>query len=555
MILRILFILSVQAYNWAAFNEPLRTKNGAVATDHPQASVIGVEILKNGGNAFDAAIATALAIGVANPHSSGIGGGDFIMHYSVDDDAVGVIDCRESAPKDISRSHYLVDGKYETRLSQRGGLAVAIPGELRGLELLHKKYGSLPWRELVEPAQKLARNGVEVSHYFHRILKKYAQKFKKDELLKKVFYPNGKVPDVGSKIKRLGLAESLDSIANNGANAFYEGPIAEAIISTIQAAGGVMTLADLKSYKAREIEALKGKYEGVEVYTMPSPSSGGLILLQMLDVLSHFPLQQWGHNSSKTIHHIVETMKHAYAFRAEYMGDDRYIDIPYEQLRSKETIEKIVNAIQNSKVTRPTNFYGKSFLKDDHGTTHFSVIDRNGNAVAFTATINTFFGAKLGVPDYGIILNNEMDDFSLNPGIPNAYGLIGSLANAIAPGKKPLSSMSPTMVIREGKVDMILGGSGGPRIITGVLQVLLNSLTYTMDAQAAVNSPRVHHQWMPENLYLETEIPSDVWSNLILKGHIVKPLRMRNVIQLIQIRKGWIESASDPRKGGQPAGY
>ena len=348
MILRILIILSIQAYNWAAFNEPLRTKNGAVATDHSEASSIGVEILKAGGNAFDAAIATALAIGVANPHSSGIGGGDFIMYFSADDEAVRVIDCRESAPKDISRDHYLVDGEYQTKLSQRGGLAVAIPGELRGLELLHKKYGSLPWKQLVKPAIELARNGVKVSHYFHRILKKYAQKFKKDELLKKVFYPNGKVPDVGTKIKRLGLAKSLELIAHSGANAFYEGPIAAAIINTIESAGGVMTLADLMSYEAREIKALKGDYAGVEVYTMPSPSSGGLILLQMLDVISHFPLKQWGHNSSKTIHHIAETMKHAYAFRAEYMGDDRYVDIPYEQLRSQKTINKIVKAVQNS---------------------------------------------------------------------------------------------------------------------------------------------------------------------------------------------------------------
>ncbi len=555
MILRILLILSIQQFQWAAFIEPLRSSHGAVATDQPQASRIGVEILKAGGNAFDAAIATALALGVANPHSSGIGGGDFIMYYSSEKDHVRVIDCRESAPAAITRQHYLVDGKYETRLSQRGGLAVAIPGELKGLQLLHKKFGTLPWKQLFRPAIKLAEEGVLVSHYFHKILKKYALSFRKDSLINQVFYPNDEVPAVGSKIKQTMLAKSLKMIADKGANAFYEGPIANAIIDTIQSAGGVMTLADLKTYKAREIEALNGQYEGVDIYTMPSPSSGGLILLQMLDVLSHFPLKQWGHNSSKSIHHIAESMKHAYAFRAEYMGDDRYVDIPYDQLRSNKTIEKIVSAVRNSKVTRAKDFYGKKFLKDDHGTTHFSVIDRHGNAVAFTATINTFFGAKLGVPEYGIILNNEMDDFSLNPGVPNIYGLIGSLANAIAPGKKPLSSMSPTMVLRDGKVDMILGGSGGPRIITGVLQVLLNSLTYGMDAQAAVNSPRVHHQWVPEKLYLEPEIPSDIWSNLILKGHITKPLKMRNVIQLIQVRDEWIESASDPRKGGRSAGY
>lgn len=555
MILRIFFLLILNTFTFAAFNAPLRTLNGAVASDQPIASMIGNEILKKGGNAFDAAIATALAIGVANPHSSGIGGGDFIMFFRAGESKVKVFDCRESAPMAITREHYLVDGKFDTQLSQRGGLAVAIPGELKGLGLLHQKYGTIPWSDLVQPAIKLASEGVAVSPYFRGVLNKYASSFKKDPVIKKFFYPDGKVPAVGSLIRQSSLARTLKMIALKGPEVFYEGEIAEAIVDTVRKNGGVMTIADLKNYKVRELQALEGSYNGTTVYTMPSPSSGGLILLQMLDVLSHFPLKSWGHNSSKSIHHITEAMKYAYAFRAKYMGDDRFVKVPYEELRSSATIKRIVTDIKSRVTTKSTNHYGGVFLKDDHGTTHFSVIDQYGNAVAYTATINTFFGAKLGVPGYGILLNNEMDDFSLNPGVPNTYGLIGSEANEIAPNKKPLSSMSPTIVLRNGKVDMILGGSGGPRIITGVLQVLLNSLTYGMDAQSAVNSPRFHHQWVPEHLFLESEIPLDVWSGLIGRGHLTRHLKMRNVIQLVQIRDGWIESASDPRKGGRPAGY
>lgn len=555
MKLQLVFFLLIQFISFAAFIDPLKTLNGAVASDQPEASAIGSEILQQGGNAFDAAIATALALGVANPHSSGIGGGDFIMFHKSGESQVRVFDCRESAPAAITREHFLIDGKYDTKLSQRGGLAVGVPGELKGLELLHEKYGSMPWAKLVQPAIRLALDGVRVSHYFHGVLKKYAHSFQKDPLLKKVFYAGNRVPDVGQLIKRPELAKTLRMIAKQGSRVFYEGAIADAIVDTVQKNGGLITRQDLSSFRVRELEALSGEYNGVTVHAMPSPSSGGVILLQMLDVLKHFPLKNWGHNSSRSIHHISEAMKHAYAFRAEFMGDDRYVKVPYNEMRSSQTIQRIVDDIKSREITKATQFYGKSFLKDDHGTTHFSVIDRAGNAVAFTATINTFFGAKLGVEAYGIILNNEMDDFSLNPGVPNTYGLIGSSANAVAAGKKPLSSMSPTIVMKQGKVDMILGGSGGPRIISGVLQVLLNSLTYGMNAQAAIGSPRFHHQWVPDFLYLESEIPMDVWSSLILRGHVLRPLKMRNVIQLIQVRDDWIESASDPRKGGKPAGY
>lgn len=555
MILRIVLLVILNTLAIAAFHAPLKTQNGAVASDHPIASVIGNEILKEGGNAFDAAIATAIALGVLNPHSSGIGGGDFIMFFRVGEPNVKVFDCRESAPMAITRKHYFVDGKFNTQLSQRGGLAVAVPGELKCLDLLHKKYGTISWDKLLQPAIKLASEGAEVSHYFRGILSKYVASFQKDPVIKKVFYPNNRVPEVGSLIRMPALANTLKIIAQEGPEVFYEGEIAEAIVDTVRKNGGVMTIADLKNYKVRELQALKGTYSGTTVYTMPPPSSGGLILLQMLDVLSHFPLKSWGHNSSKSIHHITEAMKHAYAFRAEFMGDDRFVKIPFDSLRSSATIKGIVNDIKSSITTKATDHYGEVFLKDDHGTTHFSVTDRHGNAVAYTATINTFFGAKLGVPGYGILLNNEMDDFSLNLNVPNAYGLLGSEANQIAPNKKPLSSMSPTIVLRNGKLDMVLGGSGGPRIISGVLQVLLNSLIYGMDAQSAVGSPRFHHQWIPEYLFLESEIPLDVWSGLIGRGHLTRHLKMRNVIQLIQIRNDWIESASDPRKGGRPAGY
>jgi gamma-glutamyltranspeptidase / glutathione hydrolase len=533
---------------------PLFAKQGIVVTDDLLASRVGVSILKAGGNAFDSAVATALVLGVTHPHSSGIGGGDFILFYHQKSSRVQVIDAREVAPAAITQEHYYRNGKHDTALSQTGGLAVAVPGELRGLYFLHSRWGVLPWKTVVAPAVRLAREGFPVSPYFHSLLKKNKLRFLKFPYLKKVFYSQGKVPEVGHLLVQPALAMTLDLIANDGVQPFYEGAIALEIVKTVKNEGGVISLQDLKRLRPRVIEPLQSTYRDYEIFTMPPPSSGGLVLLEMLHVMQNFPLKDWGHNASKTIHYVAETMKHAYADRAKYMGDDRFVSIPHKRLLSKGYARRILKNISNLTVKNYES-YGRSYVGDDGGTTHFSIMDRLGNSVGVTATINTYFGSKLVVEKYGIILNNEMDDFSLAPGVQNAYGLIGSKANAIAPFKKPLSSMTPTFIMKKGKPFMMLGGSGGPRIITGVLQVISNVVDHKMNIQEAVNAPRFHHQWVPDTLYLEKEIPVDVRANLLKRGQVVRRLKARNVIQAILVGEDGIFGASDPRKQGSPAGY
>jgi len=539
---------------FGAAPDPVMGKNGMVAADSELASLAGVEILKKGGNAFDSAVATALALGVVHPHSSGIGGGAFAVYHHASSRETRALDSREIAPQKISMELYRPGGKLDRNLSRVGGLAVAVPGELKGLRYLHKRFGVLPWTDVVEPARRLAVQGFPVSHYLAHVLKKFRKTFEVSAYLKRTFYPGGRLLRPGDILRQPNLGRALELIGKNGVREFYSGTIAKALVQTISKSGGVITHQDLDSIQPRLLRPLKGNYRGREIYTMPSPSSGGLVLLQMLGVLEHFPLHEWGHNASKTLHVISETMKHAYANRARYMGDDRFVEIPVSELLSKSTLEKLARGLSMDK-TRPREAYGTHFVDDDHGTTHFSVMDREGNTVAMTSTINTFFGSLLVVEEFGIVLNNEMDDFSLAPGVPNAYGLIGSEANAIVPGKKPLSSMTPAIVFQGGHPVLALGGSGGPRIISGVFQVLMNVIDHSMQVQAAVNAPRIHHQWVPETLDVEPEIPRDVRENLLKKGHEIKDLKARNVIQAVELKENWFQGASDPRKKGRAAGY
>ena len=533
---------------------PQMGKLGMVASDSELASIAGREVLRKGGNAFDSAVATALALGVVHPHSSGIGGGAFAVYYHAKSGEIRALDSRESAPSGILMDHFRPGGKLDPKLSVMGGLAVAVPGELKGLRYLHQRFGNLPWKEVVTPSISLAENGFKVSHYLAAVLRKNRERFELSPYLSRTYYPQGKLLEPGAILKQPKLAEALRLIADKGIKAFYEGTIAHAIVHTVTEAGGVLQLNDLSDFQPRVLRPLKGNYRGHEIYTMPSPSSGGLVLLQMLKVLEKFPLQTLGHNSSSMVHVVAEVMKHAYANRAKYMGDDRFIKIPVDNLLSEAAINEIYSRISMQK-TLSRDEYGTHILKDDGGTTHFSVMDREGNTVAMTSTINTFFGSQVVVEDFGIILNNQMDDFSLAPGVPNAYGLIGSQANSILPGKKPLSSMTPTLVFQGNKPVLALGGSGGPRIISGVVQVLMNVLDYGMQIQAAINAPRFHHQWVPETLLLETEIPVDVRRNLLDKGHEIEDLTARNVIQGIFLKDGWLQGASDPRKQGRSAGF
>lgn len=552
--MKLFIFLLILSTSFSASPQPLKVKNGIVAADQAVASKAGAMILKKGGNAFDAAVTTALVLGVTNPHSSGIGGGCFILFKHHKQANAQIIDAREQAPRKTDLKHFYKDGKLDTSLSQNGGLAVAIPNELNGLFLMHSKYGKLPWKQVVFPAYNLAKHGIYVSPYLHKTLVKHKQKFMQSSFLKNTYYKDSKALATGTLLKQTALATTLKSVAFRGLRSFYKGSIAKEIIRVVKNSGGILDAVDMSSIQPQILDAVKGNYRGYSVYTMPPPSSGGLVLLQMLNVLEHYPLGDWGHNSSKTIHHVAEAMKHAYSDRAQYMGDPKFVDVPSKQITSKETALKIINNISDAKVHH-SDSYGMRYLPDDHGTSHFNVFDNEGNAVSITSTINTLFGSRLVVEKYGIILNNQMDDFSLAPGIPNAYGLVGSEANSIQPHKKPLSSMTPTIVTKDNKVSLIVGGSGGPRIISGVLQVVLNSIDHNMNIKEAVDAPRMHHQWMPNKLYLEKEIAVDVVDNLKRRGHIVQRSVPRNVIQAIQIKDLDMYGASDSRKQGQAAGY
>lgn len=547
----------------AAVRAPMSAPHGMVASDHVLASQAGVSMLKKGGNAIDAAIATSLVLAVVRNQSTGIGGGGFmVLHAAKGSNAV--LDYREVAPQRASRNMYLdTKGVPIPRLSTIGYQAAAVPGLIAGLEKAWKKYGSRPWAELFQPAIYYADQGFSADAHFAQAAKVVAHAGATDEL-KALFFANGKLPQIGTRIRNPLLAASLRLIAAQGSQAFYRGPLAQKIAAAMQQHGGWITLNDLASYQPTERQPLQGHYRGYDILTMPPPSSGGAVLLTMLNILEGYPLgwNSIGFGSSQYSHVLAETMKHGFSDRARFMGDPAFVKIPLDKLLSKAYAQQLRERIKAEGI-QPQDAYGSTGLEkapapvEDHGTTHFSVADRFGNVVAATETVNTYFGSQVVIPGTGILLNNQMDDFSKAPGVPNAFGLIGNEANAIAPRKKPLSSMTPTIVLKNGQPFMALGASGGPRIITGTLQSIVNVIDYGMNAEEAISAPRIHHQWVPERLYIEKEMPQDVQGRLTQWGHQLTQGAAENVVQAIIIRSGGnrFEGAADPRKGGLPAGY
>ena len=551
----------------AAYTVPAPYTQGIVASDQPLASAAGLEVLQHGGNAFDAAIATSLALAVLRPQSTGIGGGGFMVLRTAKGET-RVLDYREVAPAAASRDMYLgPDKKPISNASSLGYQAAAVPGLLAGLDRLRSQLGSRPLAELMQPAIRYAEQGFPVDRHFVTASESVAKNGTRDEL-KAIFFEQGQPRRLGSLQTQPELAATLKTIAREGVSAFYKGEIARKIVAAMQANGGLITAQDLAAYQPRERQPLRGNYRGYEVITMPPPSSGGTALLTVLNLLEPYALgwNATGHNSSQYVHLVTEAMKHAFSDRANYLGDPDFVKVPTEQLISKPYAASLQPRLQQAMVqTLTREAYGLKGLSwstapagaipADHGTTHYAIMDRFGNVVSATETINTYFGAEAVVPGTGIVLNDEMDDFSKSPGVPNSFGLIGTEANAIAPGKKPLSSMTPTIVLRDGKPLLAVGASGGPRIITGTLQAILNVVDFGMDVEAAVSSPRFHHQWVPETLYIERELPFDVRAALMAKGHKLEIGDSENVVQAVMFRDGQFTGASDPRKGGRPAGY
>ncbi len=543
-------------------------QHGIVAADHAAASEAGAKILREGGNVVDAAVATSFALSVVRPASCGIGGGGFMVIWDAKKQKAVALDYRERAPADVSAKDYggAADAGKDEPVSVRGGTAVGVPGTVAGLCYAAKEYGRLPMSQLLQPVIDLCRNGVEIDAHDIEVQASTLQKIRSHNGYNARFAPlvkgylNGGVKwKIGDRFHSPQL-QVLERIAAHGAASFYEGDVAEAICDAVANESGKMQLSDLQKYAPSERNVLQADFHGRQLITMPPPSSGGIALLQTLQSLEAWEktqqvsLQSLGHNSADYIHVVTESLKHAFADRAEFLGDADFIEVPVTKLLSEEYAAQIAAHIDQQK-TQPMQDYGRFFANDDGGTSHFSVMDEEGNAVACTETINLTFGSFVVVPEFGILLNNQMDDFAANPGKANAFGLIQGAANAIVPGKRPLSSMTPTIIIEDGKATYACGASGGPRIITATLQNLLNHTVFGIPVDQAVAAPRFHHQWSPDELLLEPELFQTVSAPLQAKGHITQRASSLAATQGAALQTGQLTGGSDPRKHGQPAGY
>jgi gamma-glutamyltranspeptidase / glutathione hydrolase len=550
MRLRILFsfLLVFTFFQNDAAGRALQSSAGLVVADSEQASQAGMEILRRGGNAVDAAIATALALSVVDQASSGLGGGGFMLIYRARENKAFALDFRETAPAAARRELYMKDGKPLPSLSLTGALAVAVPGEAAGLMEARRRFGSLPMSVLAAPAIKLAADGFSPDGALRLAIERQQGNMKRFPDLGRIYMPGGELPSEGALIRQPELAKTLETIAKDGAREFYAGWIGKAIVATIKKNGGVMTLDDLKNYRPVWREPLIGSYRNRTVITMPPPSSGGVAIIEMLNVLEGYNVKGFKPGAANYFHLLGETMKHAFADRAQFLGDPDFVHVPVGKLTAKSYAQWIRQRIAPDK-TQPPQFYGYyNYHAEKGGTTHFSVIDRFGNAIACTQSVNTRFGAKLLVPATGIVLNNEMDDFAIHPEVGNVYGLIGNDANALKPGKRPLSSMSPTIILRGNRPELVVGAAGGPRIITATLQTILNVLDFNMPVTVAVSAPRVHHQWLPDRLNVEPKITPETKTALEERGHALREQTSLGVVQAIAWNGLSMRGAADPRK-------
>jgi gamma-glutamyltranspeptidase / glutathione hydrolase len=531
----------------ASPNDAQQRGAGLVVSDNRLATEAGMEILSRGGNAVDAAIATAFALAVVDQAASGLGGGGFMMIYDARDKRAHALDFRETAPEASRADLYVRNGKVAPSLSLTGGLAVAVPGEVAGLLTAMKRFGSLPLAALMAPAIRLAMEGFPLDASLRYTIERQLPNMKKFPELGRVFLVKDDVPPEGEIIRQTELGQALKAIVSEGVDVFYQGWIAQAIVDTVRKEGGVLAFDDLRSYKPVWREPLVGSYRNRTVITMPPPSSGGVALIQMLNVLEGHQLQQLGHNSDTYLHLVAEVMKHAFADRAQYLGDPDFVKAPISTLISKDYATWIRGRISAIK-THPARYYGlRNFKTEQGGTTHLSVLDRFGNAVACTLSVNTRFGSKILVPKTGIVLNNEMDDFAIYPS-GNVYGLVGNEANALEPKKRPLSSMTPTIILQGDRPELIVGAAGGPRIISATLQTIINILDFHMPIKEAVETPRIHHQWIPEEINVETKLGPEAKKSLERRGHSVRERTGLGVVQAILAKRSKLAGAVDSRK-------
>ncbi len=533
---------------------PVYDKEGMVVSSNVLASEIGAHVLADGGTAVDAAVAVGFALAVVRPRSGNIGGGGFMLVYSAADGETKAIDYREVAPVSAARDMFLdSQGNVDVRRARFSHLSAGVPGTVAGLHLAHSKYGKLPWKRLLAPAIELARNGIKVSYDMSRALQRSREKFSRDSSsLRYFFKEDGAAYLPGERLVQADLGRTLQQIAEQGPDAFYRGEIAKKIIAEMKKGGGLIDAESLAAYQPLVRDPVRGTYRGYDIVSMPPSSSGGIHVIQMLNILEHFPVREYGAESADNVHLLVEVAKLAFADRSKHLGDVDFYDVPSNWLTSKEYAGELAAGIDMQKA-RPSEDIapGVAPEKESVDTTHFSIIDRDGNVVANTYTLNLSFGSGMSVDGAGFILNNEMDDFSSKPGAANAYGLIGGVANSIEAHKRPLSSMTPTMVFKDGRPVLATGSPGGSRIITSVLQMIVNVIDHEMNIGVASSAPRMHHQWLPDVIQLESGFSPDTIRELQRRGHAIRGsgFTIGNV-HSVAWQNGYYIGAADPRRPG-----
>jgi gamma-glutamyltranspeptidase/glutathione hydrolase len=546
--------------------QPVTSKNGMVVSASSYASKVGVEILKKGGNAIDAAVAVGFALAVTYPYAGNIGGGGFMVIHLADGKNT-TIDFREKAPLSAHKNMYLNEaGDFVPELSQTGTTSAGVPGSVAGLIYALEKYGTLPLAEVIQPAIDLAKNGWKLEERDARIFNNSLPLFEKYPSSLKVFTKNGEPHKTGDLFIQSDLAWTLGQIKEYGKDGFYKGKVAELLVRQVRSLGGYITTEDLEKYRPLERYPIIGNYRGFQVVSMPPPSSGGIALVELLNILENYNLANDGWGSSHYFHHLVEAMKYVYADRTYHLGDADFCPVPKEQLISKDYAKTIFDRIERAKNKAVPSSEIKaldvSSIHESTETTHYSVYDSFGNAVSTTTTINSAFGSGIVVEGAGFLLNNEMDDFSGKPGVQNQFGLLGTEANSIQPEKRMLSSMTPTIILKDNKPFIIIGSPGGSTIITVVLQVILNCIDFNMNIREAIEKPRIHHQWMPDSLYYEQKaLTEDIKKELTAMGYALVnkdvELRIIGIAEgiIIDNRDKIIYGASDPRGGGLAFGY
>ena len=511
-------------YRYQDLVHPENSDAGMVAAQNRWSSAVGAEILAQGGNAVDAAVAVGFSLAVTLPRAGNIGGGGFMLVHDVESGEDIAIDFREMAPLGATRDMYLDEnGEVDRELARFSHLAPGVPGTVAGLWHAHQKYGRLTWSEVLQPAVRQARDGIPVSNDMAEILRRNQHNYCTNKATCGYFYkPDGTPYEPGEVLVQADLAKTLQSIAEQGADAFYKGPVADLIVAEMERGDGLIDKESLAAYKVEERAVVRGTYRGYDIVAMPPPSSGGIHIVQMLNVLENFDIAGYGSESADSVHLLAEVMRQAFADRSKHIGDPAYYDVPLDWLTSKKYAKKIATGIPMDKARLSADVApGVAPVPEGVDTTHYSVVDDQDNVAIVTYTVNFSFGSRVSIPGAGFVLNNEMVDFAVKPGVPNAFGLVGGEANAIEPLKRPLSSMSPVMVFNDGELVLASGSPGGSVIISAVLQLIVNVIDHGMNLAEATIAPRMHHQWLPDRVFLEPGFSPDTVKILERRGHTV----------------------------------